>query len=63
MKICTQNRSQGTLTVQRRFGLGCISGAVAHAVFYLLEVSETALNVSMFLFCSVEGCRLLTDKL
>lgn len=41
MKVYTQNQSQQTLTVQQRFGLGCISGAVAHAVFYPLEVSET----------------------
>lgn len=26
--------------MQQRFGLGCVSGAVAHAVFYPLEVSE-----------------------
>lgn len=41
MKVYTQNPSQETLTVQQRFGLGCISGAVAHAVFYPLEVSES----------------------
>lgn len=40
MKVYTQNRTQDTLTVPQRFGLGCVSGAVAHAVFYPLEVSE-----------------------
>lgn len=40
MKAYTQNRTQETLTVQQRFGLGCVSGAVAHAAFYPLEVSE-----------------------
>ena len=40
MKVYTQNRTQETLTVQQRFGLGCVSGAVAHAAFYPLEVSE-----------------------
>uniref|UniRef100_A0A3B4F7Y3 Calcium-binding mitochondrial carrier protein SCaMC-1-B-like n=1 Tax=Pundamilia nyererei TaxID=303518 RepID=A0A3B4F7Y3_9CICH len=34
-----------TLTVQQRFGLGCISGAVAHAVFYPLEVLKVRLNL------------------
>lgn len=42
MKAYTQNRTQETLTVQQRFGLGCVSGAVAHAAFYPLEVSETS---------------------
>uniref|UniRef100_A0A3Q2D0W6 Solute carrier family 25 member 24, like n=1 Tax=Cyprinodon variegatus TaxID=28743 RepID=A0A3Q2D0W6_CYPVA len=34
-----------TLTVWQRFGLGCISGAVAHAVFYPLEVLKVRLNL------------------
>uniref|UniRef100_A0A3Q2U2N7 Solute carrier family 25 member 24, like n=1 Tax=Fundulus heteroclitus TaxID=8078 RepID=A0A3Q2U2N7_FUNHE len=33
------------LTVQQRFGLGCVSGAVAHAVFYPLEVLKVRLNL------------------
>ncbi|XP_037537807.1 solute carrier family 25 member 24, like [Nematolebias whitei] len=45
MKVYTQNRSQETLTVQQRFGLGCISGTVAHAVFYPLEVLKVRLNL------------------
>ncbi|KAM6918350.1 solute carrier family 25 member 24, like [Xenentodon cancila] len=45
MKVYTQERTQDTLTVQRRFGLGCISGAVAHAVFYPLEVLKVRLNL------------------
>lgn len=40
MKVYTQSRTQETVTVQQRFGLGCVSGAVAHAAFYPLEVSE-----------------------
>uniref|UniRef100_A0A665XB87 Calcium-binding mitochondrial carrier protein SCaMC-1-A-like n=1 Tax=Echeneis naucrates TaxID=173247 RepID=A0A665XB87_ECHNA len=43
--IYTQNRSQEPLTVQQRFGLGCISGAVAHAAFYPLEVLKVRLNL------------------
>uniref|UniRef100_A0A3P9PX46 Solute carrier family 25 member 24, like n=1 Tax=Poecilia reticulata TaxID=8081 RepID=A0A3P9PX46_POERE len=34
-----------TLTVQQRFGLGCVSGAVAHAAFYPLEVLKVRLNL------------------
>ncbi|XP_072220133.1 solute carrier family 25 member 24, like isoform X3 [Leuresthes tenuis] len=45
MKVYTQNRTQEPLTVQQRFGLGCISGAVAHAVFYPLEVLKVRLNL------------------
>ncbi|XP_006634834.2 solute carrier family 25 member 24, like isoform X1 [Lepisosteus oculatus] len=37
--------SEGELTVQQRFGLGCISGAAAHAVFYPLEVLKVRLNL------------------
>ncbi|KAJ8406392.1 hypothetical protein AAFF_G00306230 [Aldrovandia affinis] len=32
---------EGGLSVQQRFGLGCVSGAAAHAVFYPLEVSDS----------------------
>uniref|UniRef100_A0A1A8MDN7 EF-hand domain-containing protein n=6 Tax=Nothobranchius TaxID=28779 RepID=A0A1A8MDN7_9TELE len=45
MKVHTQNQSQQALTVQQRFGLGCISGTVAHAVFYPLEVLKVRLNL------------------
>ncbi|XP_031149559.1 solute carrier family 25 member 24, like isoform X2 [Sander lucioperca] len=45
MKVYTQNRNQETLTVQQRFGLGCVSGAVAHAAFYPLEVLKVRLNL------------------
>lgn len=31
---------RGTLSIQQRFAMGCVSGASAHAVFYPLEVSE-----------------------
>ncbi|ROK87086.1 Calcium-binding mitochondrial carrier protein SCaMC-3 [Anabarilius grahami] len=34
-----------SLTVHQRFGLGCVSGAVAHAVFYPLEVLKVRLNL------------------
>ncbi|CAB1413452.1 unnamed protein product [Pleuronectes platessa] len=44
MKVYTQNRTQETLTVQQRFGLGCVSGAVVHAVFYPLEVLKERLS-------------------
>ncbi|XP_066537448.1 solute carrier family 25 member 24, like isoform X2 [Hoplias malabaricus] len=33
------------LSVEQRFGLGCVSGAVAHAAFYPLEVLKVRLNV------------------
>ncbi|XP_061654454.1 solute carrier family 25 member 24, like isoform X1 [Phyllopteryx taeniolatus] len=45
MKVSMQGRSQGSLSVQQRFGLGCVSGAVAHAVFYPLEVLKVRLNL------------------
>ncbi|XP_035489381.1 solute carrier family 25 member 24, like isoform X3 [Scophthalmus maximus] len=45
LKVYTQNRTQETLTVQQRFGLGCVSGAVAHAAFYPLEVLKVRLNL------------------
>ncbi|XP_070701818.1 solute carrier family 25 member 24, like [Pempheris klunzingeri] len=45
MKVCVQNRTQETLTVRQRFGLGCVSGAVAHAAFYPLEVLKVRLNL------------------
>uniref|UniRef100_A0A3P8X151 Solute carrier family 25 member 24, like n=1 Tax=Cynoglossus semilaevis TaxID=244447 RepID=A0A3P8X151_CYNSE len=34
-----------TLTVQQRFGLGCVSGTVAHIAFYPLEVLKVRLNL------------------
>uniref|UniRef100_A0A3Q1J2K6 EF-hand domain-containing protein n=1 Tax=Anabas testudineus TaxID=64144 RepID=A0A3Q1J2K6_ANATE len=37
--------AQETLTVQQRFGLGCVSGAVTHAAFYPLEVLKVRLNL------------------
>ncbi|KAG9334086.1 hypothetical protein JZ751_009178 [Albula glossodonta] len=33
------------LSVQQRFGLGCVSGAAAHALFYPLEVLKVRLNL------------------
>ncbi|KAF7662588.1 hypothetical protein LDENG_00231830 [Lucifuga dentata] len=45
MKVYTQNRTQENLSVQQRFGLGCVSGAVAHAAFYPLEVLKVRLNL------------------
>ncbi|XP_028987372.1 solute carrier family 25 member 24, like isoform X1 [Betta splendens] len=44
-KVYTQNQTQQTLTVQQRFGLGCVSGAAAHAAFYPLEVLKVRLNL------------------
>uniref|UniRef100_A0A3B5MQX8 EF-hand domain-containing protein n=1 Tax=Xiphophorus couchianus TaxID=32473 RepID=A0A3B5MQX8_9TELE len=43
--IYAQVRSQENLTVQQRFGLGCVSGTVAHAAFYPLEVLKVRLNL------------------
>uniref|UniRef100_A0A3Q3BL10 Solute carrier family 25 member 24, like n=1 Tax=Kryptolebias marmoratus TaxID=37003 RepID=A0A3Q3BL10_KRYMA len=43
--IYAQSRSQEAHTVRQRFGLGCVSGAVAHAVFYPLEVLKVRLNL------------------
>ncbi|XP_056149665.1 solute carrier family 25 member 24, like [Lampris incognitus] len=45
MMAYTQNRTQQTLSVQERFGQGCVSGAVAHSVFYPLEVLKVRLNL------------------
>ncbi|XP_057713778.1 solute carrier family 25 member 24, like [Corythoichthys intestinalis] len=45
MKVSMQGRSRESLSVQQRFGLGCVSGAVAHAVFYPLEVLKVRLNL------------------
>lgn len=35
--------------MQQRFGLGCVSGTVAHAAFYPLEVSEIRDNFECFI--------------
>ncbi|XP_071780475.2 solute carrier family 25 member 24, like [Centroberyx gerrardi] len=45
MKAYTQSRTQESLSVPQRFGLGCVSGAVAHAAFYPLEVLKVRLNL------------------
>ncbi|XP_037131128.1 solute carrier family 25 member 24, like isoform X1 [Syngnathus acus] len=45
MKGSVRGRSEKSLSVQQRFGLGCVSGAVAHAVFYPLEVLKVRLNL------------------
>ncbi|XP_077414140.1 solute carrier family 25 member 24, like [Vanacampus margaritifer] len=45
MKVSMLGKGQGSLSVQQRFGLGCVSGAVAHAVFYPLEVLKVRLNL------------------
>lgn len=52
MKVYTQNRTQESLSVQQRFGLGCVSGTVAHAAFYPLEVSENSGRSECFTFLS-----------
>ncbi|XP_048845236.1 solute carrier family 25 member 24, like [Brienomyrus brachyistius] len=44
MKSHTQ-AAECSLTVPQRFGLGCLSGAAAHAVFYPLEVLKVRLNL------------------
>ncbi|KAM3865934.1 solute carrier family 25 member 24, like [Diretmus argenteus] len=45
LKVSTQNQTQESLSVQQRFGLGCVSGAGAHAAFYPLEVLKVRLNL------------------
>ncbi|CAL9689594.1 unnamed protein product [Knipowitschia caucasica] len=45
MKAYTQDQYRDSLTVQQRFALGCVSGAVAHAAFYPLEVLKVRLNL------------------
>ncbi|XP_061099502.1 solute carrier family 25 member 24, like [Conger conger] len=44
MKVRYQG-PEDRLSVQQRFGLGCVSGAAAHAVFYPLEVLKVRLNL------------------
>ncbi|NP_001003884.1 solute carrier family 25 member 24, like [Danio rerio] len=45
------------LSVYQRFGLGCVSGAVAHAVFYPLEVLKVRLNLQPAgTYSGVLGC-------
>lgn len=66
MKVCTQNRTQDALTVQQRFGLGCVSGAAAHAAFYPLEVSEgpstfTTSHLFYHEICDIENKRAKTQ--
>uniref|UniRef100_A0A8C6TQG7 Solute carrier family 25 member 24, like n=1 Tax=Neogobius melanostomus TaxID=47308 RepID=A0A8C6TQG7_9GOBI len=41
----TEGQTQNSVTVQQRFALGCVSGTVAHAVFYPLEVLKVRLNL------------------
>ncbi|XP_076151371.1 solute carrier family 25 member 24, like [Alosa pseudoharengus] len=43
MKV--QMGQRETLSIQQRFGMGCVSGASAHAVFYPLEVLKVRLNL------------------
>ncbi|XP_051555644.1 calcium-binding mitochondrial carrier protein SCaMC-3-like isoform X1 [Myxocyprinus asiaticus] len=46
-----------SLSVHQRFGLGCVSGAVAHAVFYPLEVLKVRLNLQPAgTYIGVLGC-------
>ncbi|KAJ8357376.1 hypothetical protein SKAU_G00201700 [Synaphobranchus kaupii] len=44
MKVRYQG-PEAMLSVQQRFGLGCVSGAAAHAIFYPLEVLKVRLNL------------------
>ncbi|XP_063076321.1 solute carrier family 25 member 24, like [Engraulis encrasicolus] len=44
MKSLTGGQRE-TLSIQHRFGMGCVSGASAHAVFYPLEVLKVRLNL------------------
>uniref|UniRef100_A0A4W5P583 Solute carrier family 25 member 24, like n=1 Tax=Hucho hucho TaxID=62062 RepID=A0A4W5P583_9TELE len=45
-----------SVSVQQRFGLGCVSGAVAHAVFYPLEVLKVRLNLWAGTYSGVVQC-------
>uniref|UniRef100_A0A8C2PX05 Solute carrier family 25 member 24, like n=1 Tax=Cyprinus carpio TaxID=7962 RepID=A0A8C2PX05_CYPCA len=46
-----------SLSVHQRFGLGCVSGAVAHAAFYPLEVLKVRLNLQPAgTYIGVLGC-------
>ncbi|XP_024922140.1 solute carrier family 25 member 24, like [Cynoglossus semilaevis] len=45
MNAYVQSTTRETLTVQQRFGLGCVSGTVAHIAFYPLEVLKVRLNL------------------
>nr|XP_029505087.1 calcium-binding mitochondrial carrier protein SCaMC-1-A-like isoform X2 [Oncorhynchus nerka] len=56
MKVYTQGWQQESLSVQQRFGLGCVSGAVAHAVFYPLEVLKVRLNLWAGTYSGVVQC-------
>ncbi|XP_021469828.2 solute carrier family 25 member 24, like isoform X2 [Oncorhynchus mykiss] len=56
MKVYTQRWQQESLSVQQRFGLGCVSGAVAHAVFYPLEVLKVRLNLWAGTYSGVVQC-------
>ncbi|KAM9459359.1 solute carrier family 25 member 24, like isoform 3-T3 [Salvelinus alpinus] len=56
MRVYTQGWQQESLSVQQRFGLGCVSGAVAHAVFYPLEVLKVRLNLWAGTYSGVVQC-------
>uniref|UniRef100_A0A3P8XRL6 Solute carrier family 25 member 24, like n=1 Tax=Esox lucius TaxID=8010 RepID=A0A3P8XRL6_ESOLU len=45
LKWYTQDEQKENVSVPQRFGLGCLSGAAAHAVFYPLEVLKVRLNL------------------
>ncbi|KAL0966968.1 hypothetical protein UPYG_G00302880 [Umbra pygmaea] len=55
-KCSTQGMQQDSVSIQQRFGLGCLSGAVAHAVFYPLEVLKVRLNLWAGTYSGVLEC-------
>ncbi|KAK6311247.1 hypothetical protein J4Q44_G00193020 [Coregonus suidteri] len=56
MKVYTLGWQQESVSVRQRFGLGCVSGAVAHAVFYPLEVLKVRLNLWAGTYSGVVQC-------
>ncbi|KPP65400.1 calcium-binding mitochondrial carrier protein SCaMC-1-B-like [Scleropages formosus] len=56
MKMHSQSH-EDKLSIKQRFALGCVSGAVAHAVFYPLEVLKVRLNLQTAgTYSGILGC-------
>ncbi|MGH0185303.1 UNVERIFIED_CONTAM: hypothetical protein FKN15_017514 [Acipenser sinensis] len=49
--------TEDDLNIHQRFGLGCVSGAAAHAVFYPLEILKVRLNLqTASVYTGIIGC-------
>ncbi|RXM35024.1 Far upstream element-binding protein 1 [Acipenser ruthenus] len=49
--------TEDNLNIHQRFGLGCVSGAAAHAVFYPLEILKVRLNLqAASVYTGIIGC-------